>query len=311
MEPRLSRFFDCWEQTMKIKEILDWLDEQNREYQFLGEREAQIEGFSSLGHYKENTLTWIKGEKNLSAFENTEKIQLAVAQTGLSLKCKNVIFAVNSKELFFEILEKFWGTGKQKTSVGAGTYLSPDVKIGKNVVIRNNCVIKGEIVIGDGTIIEDSVVILNRVEIGKNCYIQSLAVIGEDGFGYYEEKNGTKTMIKHHGGVIVEDDVFIGAHVNIARGTIDDTIVRAGVKIAPSTHIGHNNHIGKNAVVICSRLFGSAQIGENAYIVSSTVRNQCKIGRNTMVGMGSIVTKDIEDNKVVIGAPAKIIRDNG
>ena len=146
--------------------------------------------------------------------------------------------------------------------------------------------------------------------IGKRCYIQAGVVIGEAGFGYAEDSNHNKTMVKHHGGVQIGNDVFVGSHVNIARGTIDDTIIGDGVKIAPSTHIGHNNVVGANATVICSQLYGSVKIGDNAYIVGSIVRNQSVIGDNVMVGMGSVVTKDIPENKVVIGSPARVIRDN-
>ena len=145
--------------------------------------------------------------------------------------------------------------------------------------------------------------------IGKQCHVQALSVIGEDGFGYSEDSEHKKTMIKHHGGVIIGDDVFIGMHVNIARGTIDDTIIESGVKIAPSTHIGHNNHVGKNATVICSQSYGSVEIGENAYIAGSIIRNQCSIGKNTIIGMGSVVTKDIEPNKIAMGIPAKVTKD--
>ena len=57
--------------------------------------------------------------------------------------------------------------------------------------------------------------------------------------------------------------------------------------------------------MICSQLFGSVNIGENAYVTSSVVRNQCKIGNNAVVGMGSVVTKDVENGITVIGVPAK------
>ena len=112
-------------------------------------------------------------------------------------------------------------------------------------------------------------------------------------------------MVRHYGGVEIGNDVFIGAHVNIARGTIDDTIISSGVKIAPSTHIGHNNHIDEYASIVCSNLYGSVTIGKNAYVSACTIRNQIKIGDSSIVGMGAIVTKDVEPGITVIGNPAK------
>ncbi len=57
-------------------------------------------------------------------------------------------------------------------------------------------------------------------------------------------------------------------------------------------------------------MFGSVEIGKNTYITASVIRNQSKIGNNVIIGMGSVVTKNVEDNKVLIGAPAKVIREN-
>ena len=49
--------------------------------------------------------------------------------------------------------------------------------------------------------------------------------------------------------------------------------------------------------------------GENVYITASTIRNQTIIEKNSMVGMGSVVTKNIGENQVVVGMPSKKIRD--
>ena len=117
-------------------------------------------------------------------------------------------------------------------------------------------------------------------------------------------------MVTHFGGVQIGDNVFIGSHVNIARGTIDDTIIHNGVKIAPSTHIGHNNNIGENATIICSNLYGSVRIGNDSYITASTIQNQCVIGSHTVIGMGSLVTRDIPDNVIAFGIPAKVQKEN-
>lgn len=211
----------------------------------------------------------------------------------------------------FLIIKHFWGeTQSEEGCIGEGTVIGKDVRIGKRVSIGCNCSIRGDVRIGNDTRIGDNVVIKNKVTIGDGCEIQSLTVIGEDGYGYYEDECHVKTMIEHFGGVVIGDDVFIGSHTNIARGTIDDTVIGKGTKIAPSTHIGHNNRIGAHSAVVCSKLYGSVETGENVYITSSVIRNQLKVGSNAIVGMGSVVTRDVADNKVVIGAPAKAVREN-
>lgn len=286
------------------KDILDYLESESMVFQFRGDLQVLVEGFSSAANYKENTVTWFKTSQ-VKGNNKKEPIALVVLQEGCEAEAKAVIEAQNSKAIFFHIIEHFFAEGKPEMAIGKGTIIGSDVKLGENVVIGNNCSIEGNIEIGEGTHIADNVVIRNRVRIGRYCNIQSLTVIGEDGFGYSEDGSHKKTMIRHYGGVIIGDEVFIGSHVNIARGTIDDTVIGNGVKIAPTTHIGHNNVIGNDVTIICSQLFGSVHVEDNAYITSSVIRNQCRIGEDAVVGMGSVVTKNVEQKKTVIGVPAK------
>ena len=298
------------EKAVKLYDIIEFLKQQCFEYEIIGNVcDISIEGFSSLTNYKTGTITWVKNEKNW--LDDREEVTLCVVQRGIQIPCALQIVSNDSKAIFFSILEHFWGKmNNQRDRVGKYTYIGPDVVLGDNVCIGNNCSITGRVTIGNDTIIADNVVIQNKVKIGERCQIQSLTVIGEDGFGCSEDENHKKKMVKHYGGVVIGDDVFIGSHVNIACGTIDDTCIQSGVKIAPSTHIGHNNQIGEDSVVICSQLYGSVQLAENAYVVGSIIRNQCSIGTGTMIGMGTVVTKDIEAGKLAIGIPAKVIKDN-
>lgn len=289
---------------ISVEEILKYLKEKKICFEYKGDKNIYVMGFSALNQYKEGTFTWIKSAKN---WDKDYDVTLAFVQKGTEVPIKNQIICEVSKEAFFSVIEHYFEEKREK-KIGYNSVIGEKVIIGKNVCIGNNCSIDGNVRIGDGTVISDNVVIRNRVFIGKRCCIQACTVIGEDGFGYYEDENNAKIMIKHHGGVEIGNDVFIGAHVNIARGTISDTCIGNGAKIAPSTHIGHNNIIGNNATVICSQLYGSVQIDNNAYVVGSIIRNQMHVGKNSLVGMGSVVTKDVDEGCVVYGSPAKVIR---
>ncbi len=134
----------------------------------------------------------------------------------------------------------------------------------------------------------------------STCKIQ-----GKDGFSYSEDDNHEK-MIKHYGSVKIEDNVNIGSNCYIARGTIDETIIRKGSKINNLCHIAHNVEIGENSTLIAgSIIYGSAKLGKNNYVATGIVRNQCKLVDNVTVGMGAVVVKDIEENKTVKGIPVK------
>ena len=52
-------------------------------------------------------------------------------------------------------------------------------------------------------------------------------------------------------------------------------------------------------------------IGDNCYIsAGATIIGPVKIGNNVIIGAGSVVVKDIPDNVVVVGVPARIVKDN-
>ncbi len=296
---------------MIIKDILILLDNQHYEYVFKGDENTDVNGFASLQMCEPGKITWVKQQENYNKLERKDGVTLAVVQDGVSVDIPNQIITPASKEVFFAVLHHFWGRKRNYGFIGEGSVISNEAIIDSTVTIGYNCSIVGNIKIGANTLIENNVVIQGDVVIGERCHIQSHAVIGIDGYGYSkDQETGKKTMVEHFGGVKIGNDVFVGSHVNIARGTIDDTMISDGVKICPSTHIGHNTFIGENASIICANLFGSTWIGKDAYIVDSTIQNQSSVGERTVIGMGSVVTKPISDNIIAYGIPAKPIRNN-
>lgn len=296
---------------MKAEEILKWLDTQGYPYTFRGKRDVEISGFSSLANYVEDTITWMKDEKSSRLSEGGGVVACAVVKRGVQADCRAVIETENPKEVFFAILRNFWGEKRIEGSVGEGTVISKGALIDPSAVIGCNCSIVGDISIGAHTVIEHNVVIQGRVRIGANCYIQSGAVIGIAGFGFSKDaKTKRRTRVEHFGGVEIGDDVFIASHVNVERGTIDDTVIGSGVKIAPSTLIAHNNVIGEDTIIISSALYGSVKVGARSYIAASTIENQMVIGDDTVIGMGSVVNRPIGDRVIAYGTPARVIREN-
>lgn len=295
--------------NVNVKEILAYLDHNKESYIFEGNQEECINGFSSYGNYRQGTLTWVKNYKTIEKCGNIQRITLAVVQEGVDVPAaENKIITKESKRVFFELLEHFFTSSKSIEKIGSNTYLSSEVKLGKNVTIGHNCTLDGNITIGDGTRIYNNVNIINNVTIGQNCEIQSGVNIGHDGFGYTENEEHQKTMVKHYGGIVIEDNVYIGGNSYIERGTIDDTIIKTGTKIDGACVIGHNCIIDPNtAMVGGSTLLGSVHLEDNVYIASALIKNQVTIGRNAIVGMGSVVIKDVKADTTVIGVPAREI----
>lgn len=276
---------------------------------------GEISQFSSLNNIKDNSLIWIKKitEDTILKVQNIKNCIIICSEFKEEfLETGNAcIICDNVKMVYFELLDHYFKKRVATNVIGKSSTVLTN-KIGENVFIGEGCYIGEEVSIGANTIIKNNVCIENKVEIGENVVINSGTVIGSDGFGYYELPNHTYKKVPDFGGVIIGNHVEIGANTCIDRGTLDNTVIEDGVKIDNLVHIGHNVWIKKNSMIIAQSLLGGSSIlGKHSYIAPGVlIRNQIKIGDNSLVGMGAVVTKDIEANIVVAGVPAKKIRDN-
>jgi UDP-3-O-[3-hydroxymyristoyl] glucosamine N-acyltransferase len=180
--------------------------------------------------------------------------------------------------------------------------IHPETHIGPNSHI-------GKCQINQGTIIRGNCYVHDNTVIGKNVLVHHGAVIGSDGFGFSRTKEGYFTKFPHIGGVIVEDNVEIGANTCIDRGTFGNTIIGEGTKIDNLVHIAHNVVIGKHAAIIANAMIaGSTEIGDFAWISpSASVKDVVRIGKNATIGLGASVLRSVSDNQVWIGNPAEPI----
>ncbi|MEX6501137.1 UDP-3-O-(3-hydroxymyristoyl)glucosamine N-acyltransferase [Pseudomonas zhanjiangensis] len=151
-------------------------------------------------------------------------------------------------------------------SIGAFAVIERGAQIGAGVTVGAHCVVGARSQIGEGGWLAPRVTLYHDVRIGRRVVIQSGAVIGGEGFGFANEK-GVWQKIAQIGGVVIGDDVEIGANTTIDRGALADTLIGNGVKLDNQIMIAHNVQIGDNtAMAGCVGISGSTKIGRNCMI---------------------------------------------
>jgi UDP-perosamine 4-acetyltransferase len=111
-------------------------------------------------------------------------------------------------------------------------------------------------------------------------------------------------MVSPNARVGVGPTVMAGAIINPGTVIGDNVILNTGVVVDHDCSIGDHVHIATGA-----RLSGGVTVGTGCHIgAGSTIRQALSIGKNAIVGAGAVVVKDVPDNVVVIGVPAKIYK---
>ncbi len=146
--------------------------------------------------------------------------------------------------------------------IEAGAMIGDDTAIGAGVFIGQGTVV------GSGTRLFANVSIYHGVRLGDRVTIHSGAVLGADGFGFeFDSTSGTFLKIPQTSGLVVGDDVEIGAGSTIDRGALNDTEIGDGVKIDNQVQIGHNSRVGHHTVISgCTAVAGSTTIGSYCLI---------------------------------------------
>lgn len=263
----------------------------------------------------EGSLIWVASNNNnaLEVIKSTKATYIICGEnvdSTVAFEDKLIIRVKNPRLFFIQILSDLLELLPKVSEIHSTAVIDSESIIGKNVSIGANSVI-GKCEIGDDTIIGANVTIYDRCIIKKRVKINSGTVIGADGFGYHKLDDGTLLKFPHIGSVLIEDDVEIGANTCIDRATLGLTHLKKGVKIDNLVHIAHNVIIGENSTIIAlSMVGGSTRIGDNTWIAPSVaIRDGLIIGADCIIGMGSIVTKNVPDGETWLGNPAKNLHE--
>lgn len=272
--------------------------------------EIPIISYSQLSAIRPNTIVFAKKfSDSYVELLNKHKNILAIVINEYKgkLNCSYVV-SNNPRLDYIRVLTDFFEPiNSELGTIDSTAVIRKGAIIGKGVTIGANCYISSRVTIGDNTVIHPNVVIDNIVTIGHDCEIKSGTVIGQSGFGFERNEKGDPIRFPHLGVVSIGNYVSLGANNTVDRATLGATVIEDYVKTDNLVHIAHNDVIKYGSLITAGAIFsGGVTVGEKSWVApNSCFMQQITIGRNSTIGLGAVVLKNVDDNSVVVGNPAR------
>ncbi len=292
-----------------------------------GEGSAQITGVADIREAAGHEASWVSRDSFTEAV-HTSRAGVVLAPKGFGETLMPTILCEKIEQSVAALLSAFARpvsrptTGIHPTAVvdksavigespaiGAHVVIDAGVRIGSRSVIHSGVFIGRDTVLGDDCEIWPNAVIRDGCTLGSRVFVHSCAVIGGDGFGFYfDGKQHIK--IPHVGGVILEDDVEIGACTCVDRAKFGNTIVGRGTKIDNQVQVAHNCRVGQHCVLVGQTgLGGSVRTGDYCVLGGRVlIFDNLSIGHKVQLGGMSVVTKDLPDGLTASGHPAQDLK---
>jgi UDP-2-acetamido-3-amino-2,3-dideoxy-glucuronate N-acetyltransferase len=215
-----------------------------------------------------------------------------------------------------------------------GLVLGKDVRIGENVTFGAHVVVHDGTIIGDGCLIEDHVVLGKRprlargssakgevgaLTLGERVTVCSGAVVFAGASVAAEAILGDQSYVRErtrigHGSVIgrgsvVDNDVVVGARVKVQTSVYLTafTLVEDDVFVGPGATTTNDDTMARHGPDMPLRgatLRRACRVGGGAVLTPGL-----EIGQEAFVAAGAVVTRDVPPRAVVMGVPARVVRE--
>ncbi|MBI3355873.1 MAG: UDP-3-O-(3-hydroxymyristoyl)glucosamine N-acyltransferase [Nitrospirae bacterium] len=287
-----------------------------------GNERTQVSELASLREANPKALSFIANDKVLKTTGDLRAAALLVHRHLPEFAIPQIVVG-NPLLAYARVAQKFFvrptaprGIAKDLSQgadvqIGADPSIWPFVTLGDRVTIGARVTLYPGVFVGsDSTIGDDSVLYPNAVvregcSLGARVIVHSGTVIGSDGFGYVQHQ-GRHHKIPQLGGVVIEDDVELGANVTIDRATFGRTVIKRGTKVDNLVQIAHNVTVGEHSIVVAQvGIAGSTTIGHHVMIGGQAgLSDHINIGDQVMIAAKAGVNRSFESNQILSGTPA-------
>ena len=184
----------------------------------------------------------------------------------------------------------------------------------ERAILGVNCQIQDNVILGERS---TRVKTFKKLKIGDNALVRSFSIIFSNTIIGNNFTSGFRSLIRENNNM--GDNVSIGSNTELGHGNLigsnvrihsscflEHTIIKNNVIIGPHVVFTNDLHPSCPKYEECE-LWGTVE--ENVSIgANSTILPGIKIGKNSLIGAGTVVTKDVPKNSVVVGNPGKVIK---
>lgn len=288
-----------------------------------GDGGTRISGLASLHKSQPHALSFVANDRAVKALGELRAGALLVHRHFPDLNIPHIVVG-NPLLAFAQVAQKYFVQTAAPRGIADNLVRGADVRIGSDpsiwpfvtigdrvtigsrVTLYPGVFIGSDSTIGDDAVLYPNVVVREGCSLGARVIVHSGTVIGADGFGYVQDQ-GRHHKIPQLGGVIIEDDVELGANVTIDRATLppDNTVIKRGTKVDNLVQIAHNVSVGEHSIVVAQvGIAGSTTIGHHVMIGGQAgLGDHIHVGDQVMIAARAGVNRSLEPNQIVSGAP--------
>lgn len=274
-----------------------------------GKADFLLYGVSDPEAPEDHTIIFVK--KELAESGAAVRDSIFVTGTDMELSLDPSCIQIRSrmpKNRYGEILKRLESLmPKAETKLLDGSYVSADLKVGKDVKIGPFCVIGRDVVIGDRCEIGAGTVIRDHVRIGNDVIIKEHCVIGTEDADIYRPEDGACRTLPHLAGTVIGDGCLLLAGAVLAAGDTRTTVLGKGSMIGMVGDVGHNCRIGEETLVSGkASISGHCQVGDHTYVAPMSVTtNRISLGDGSYLGIGAVALRDVPEGEKQFGNPAR------